>query len=63
MQFLQLKALAGLNYVRLDQIIAISATEPGKCNIVMTGGVTVPCSEPVKDVLERIDAAARGKQE
>jgi hypothetical protein len=63
MQFIQIKALAGFNYVRLDQIIAVSATEPGKCNVVMSGGVIVPCSEPVKDVLERIDAASRGKQE
>ena len=37
-------ALAGFNYVRVDQVIAISATDPSKCVVVMTGGVNVPCS-------------------
>jgi hypothetical protein len=63
MQFIQIKALAGHNYVRADQVIAVYATEPGKCTLAMAGGVTVPCSEPVKDIVERIEAAARGKQE
>jgi hypothetical protein len=63
MQFIPVKALAGFNYVRVDQIIAVSATEPTKCNVVMAGGVIVPCSEPAKDVLERIEAASRGKPE
>jgi hypothetical protein len=63
MLFIQLKALAGLNYVRADQVIAVSATEPAKCTLAMAGGVTVPCSEPAKDVIERLEAAIRAKQE
>jgi hypothetical protein len=55
-----LKALAGFNYVRPDQVIAISATEPTKCIVIMTGGVTVPCSEPATDVIAKLEAA--GKQ-
>jgi hypothetical protein len=49
MQFIQIKALAGSNFVRADQVIAIYATEPGKCTVAMAGGVTVPCSEPAKE--------------
>jgi hypothetical protein len=62
MQFIQIKALAGSNFVRADQVIAIYATEPGKCTVSMAGGVTVPCSEPAKDVMERVEAATRAKQ-
>jgi hypothetical protein len=53
------KALAGFNYIRVDQVIAISATEPTKCTIFMAGGVSIPCSEPAKDVIVKIEAATR----
>ena len=53
-----LKALAGFNYVRPDQVIAIGATDPSKCNVYMTGGVTIPCAEPAKDVIAKLQAAA-----
>jgi hypothetical protein len=59
MQFIQLKALAGVNFVRADQVIAVYATEPSKCTVAMAGGVTVPCAEPAKDVIERIEKATR----
>ena len=62
-QLVALKALAGLNYVRVDQVIAISATDPAKCIVIMTGGVTIPCSEPAKDVIAKLEAASSGKQE
>ncbi|MGO8798005.1 MAG: hypothetical protein ACLQE9_20530 [Roseiarcus sp.] len=62
-KFVPLKALAGYNYVRVDQVIAVQATEPAKCLVMMAGGVTVPCAEPAKDVLARLEAAAQGKQE
>ncbi len=56
--FVAVKALAGLNYVRFDQVYAIAATEPTKCNIYMAGGVTIPCSEAAKDVLAKLQAAS-----
>jgi hypothetical protein len=59
MQFIQLKALAGVNFVRADQVIAVYATEPSKCTVAMAGGVTVPCAEPAKDVIERNEKATR----
>ena len=55
--FVAVKALGGYNYVRPDQVIAIAGGEGTKCNIFMAGGITVPCSETVKDVVARIQAA------
>jgi hypothetical protein len=57
-----LKALAGFNYVRVDQVIAIGATDPTKCNVYMAGGISIPCSEPAKDVIAKLQAAARGAE-
>jgi hypothetical protein len=62
-QLVALKALAGLNYVRVDQVIAISATDPTRCTVIMTGGVSIPCAEPAKDVIAKLEAASSGKQE
>ena len=62
-QLVALKALAGFNYVRVDQVIAISATEPSKCVVMMSGGITVPCSEPAKDVIAKLEAASQPRQE
>ena len=53
-----IKALAGFNYVRVDQVIAIGATDPTKCNVYMAGGITIPCSEPAKDVIAKLEAAS-----
>ncbi len=55
--FLAVKALAGFNYVRPDQVIGIAASDPTKCSIFLTGGVMIPCSEPAKDVIARLAAA------
>ena len=60
-RFVEVKALAGFHYVRADQVIGVSATEPVKCNIILSGGVTVPCSESAKDVLAKVEAAAAGR--
>ena len=57
-----LKALAGFNYVRVDQVIAIGATDPTKCNVYMAGGISIPCSEPAKDVIAKLQAASRGAE-
>ena len=57
-----LKALAGFNYVRIDQVIAIGATDPTKCNVYMAGGISIPCSEPAKDVIAKLQAASKGAE-
>jgi hypothetical protein len=56
---LALKALAGFNYVRVDQVVAIAATETHKCNVYLAGGVVIPASEPAKEVLAKLEAASR----
>jgi len=61
--FIQVKALAGFSYVRADQVLAVYSTEPSKCNLALAGGVTVPCTEPAKDVIERVQAAIAAKPE
>jgi len=62
-QLVALKALAGFNHVRVDQVIAITAMDQTKCQVIMTGGITVPCSEPAKDVIAKLEAASSGKKE
>jgi hypothetical protein len=57
-----LKALAGFNYVRVDQVIAIGATDPTKCNVYMAGGISIPCSEPAKDVIAKLQAASKAAE-
>ena len=59
--FVAVKALAGVNYVRADRVVAIAALEPTKCSIYLGGGVTIPCSEPAKDVIARLEAASRDR--
>jgi len=57
MKLVPLKALAGFNYVRPDMVIAIGATDPTKCTVFMTGGVSIPANEPSKDVIAKLEAA------
>ena len=59
--FVAVKALGGYNYVRPDQVIAVAGVEGAKCNIYLVGGTTVPCSEPTKDVIARLEAAMAGE--
>ena len=58
--FVAVKSLGGYNYVRPDQVIAIAGIEGEKCSIYMAGGITVPCSEAVKIVVARLEAAMAG---
>ena len=54
-----LKALAGFNYVRADQVVAIRATDPTKCDVFLAGGVIIPCSEPATDVIAKLQAGVK----
>ena len=58
--FVAVKALAGFNYVRPDQVVAIAASDPTRCSIYLTGGVTIPSTEPAKDVMAKLEAASKG---
>lgn len=54
-----LRALAGLNYVRPDQVIAIRATDPTKCDVFLAGGVIIPCAEPATEVIAKLQAGVQ----
>jgi hypothetical protein len=56
MNLVALKALAGFNYVRADQVVAIRATDPTKCDVFLAGGVVIPCSETASEVIAKLDA-------
>lgn len=57
LKLVPIKALAGFNYVRVDAVVAIGATDPSKCTIYIAGGVAIPASEPAKDVIAKFEAA------
>jgi hypothetical protein len=63
LKLVAIKALAGFNYVRPDAVLAIGATDPGKCTIYMAGGVAIPASESAKDVIAKLEAAEAAPSE
>jgi len=50
----------GTAYVRPDQALAVSSTEPGECMVLLTHGVTIAASEPAEVVVQRLEAAGAG---
>lgn len=62
MKLVQIKALSGFNYVRPDAVLAISATDPAKCTIYMSGGAAIPAHEPAKDVIAKLEAAEAAQE-
>jgi hypothetical protein len=56
MIFIQVKAMAGVNYIRAAEILAVQYTDREKCVVMLTGGVTIPCYESAAAVVERIEA-------
>lgn len=60
--FIILKSLGGQNYVQPDRVLAVTSTDPTKCQVVMEGGVMIAVSEPAKDAMEKIQAALEGKR-
>jgi len=57
LKLVAVKALAGFNYVRPDEVVAIGATDPTRCTIYLAGGVAIPASEPAKDVIAKLQAS------
>ena len=57
MVFIEVKSLAGSNYIRASSVIAVQYVEPKKCTLVLGTGVTLQCTEAAKDVADRIEAA------
>jgi hypothetical protein len=62
MSYIQVKAMAGVNYVRANDILAVQFTDRDKCTIMLTGGVLMPCYEPAAVVVARIEEQMKGAQ-
>jgi hypothetical protein len=56
MIFIEVKSLAGMNYIRAADILAVQYNDPQRCTVVLTGGVTLPCSEAAKELAARLEA-------
>jgi len=57
MVFIEVQSLAGINYVRAGDVIAVQYVDPRKSTVVMGTGTLVQCNEPAKDIAERVEAA------
>lgn len=62
MIFIEVKALAGSNFIRAHDVIAVQQTSGDKCAIMMASGVTIPCSEPTKEVVRRLEEMLAPKE-
>ncbi len=60
MVFIEVKSLAGVNFIRATDVIAVQYTDREKCNVVLSGGISLPCTEPASAVAARITAAMGG---
>ena len=59
--FVTLKSLGGQNYVLPGRVLAVTSTDPTKCQVVMEGGTLISVSESAKDAMEKIQAALEGQ--
>ena len=57
MVFIQIKSMAGVNYVRASDVIAVQFSDPQRCSIMMAGGISLSCTEPASVIAERIETA------
>ena len=62
MIYIQVKAMAGINYVRAADILAVQFTDREKCTLMLTGGLLMPCYEPAAVVVARIKEQMTGAQ-
>jgi|GEM_PF-6193199 len=57
MNLVEIKALSGASFVRAELVVAIQQAESTRCTLIMQGGTVVSCTESVRDVAARIEAA------
>ncbi len=62
MLYIEVKAMAGVNYVRAQDIMAVQYTDRDKCALMLSGGVTMPCYEAAAVVVARIEEQMKGAQ-
>ena len=61
--FVIVKTKAAFAYLRPEHIVAVSATDPAECLVLMTDGVTITALEPAEDIVARLEAEAREEDE
>ena len=62
MIFVELKSMAGVNYIKASDVIAVQFTDPTRCSVMMLGGITLQCIESAKSAVEKIEAAVKAAQ-
>ena len=60
--FVVVKTVKGFAYVRPEHVVAINATDPADCTILMTDGVTIAAAEPAEDIVARLEAEAEEEE-
>jgi hypothetical protein len=63
LQFIEIRAMAGMSYLRAQDVIAVQHVEQQKCTVLMAGGLSLSCSEPAKEIMARVQAALRPTSE
>ncbi len=60
MIFIEVKSMAGVNYIRASEVLAVQYADRERCNVVMVGGISMACMEPAAQVAEKITSALTG---
>ena len=60
--FIEVKSLAGQNYILAAQVIAVQQMDAAKCQVMMSGGVSIPCNEAARDVVARLESILSNRQ-
>lgn len=61
MIFIEVKSMAGSNYIRAAQVLAVQFTDPSRCTILLQGGVSLQCAEPAKLIVDKLENALSGE--
>ena len=59
--FIEVKSLAGQNFILAAQVIAVQQMEASKCQVMMAGGMSIPCNEAARDVVARLETILAAK--
>ncbi len=57
--FVVVKTKSGFAYLKPEHVIAVNASDPEDCLILMAHGVTISAAEPAEDVVARLEAESR----
>ena len=61
MRLIEVKSLAGSNFLRADLVAAIQTSPTGTSVILMENGASVSSSEATKEIASRVEAALLAK--